>query len=50
VPEYEELLASTGKANAADLALRFGIDIRRPEFWQGSLNLIGQRIDQYLAL
>jgi pepF/M3 family oligoendopeptidase len=50
VPEYEELLASTGEANAADLALRFGIDIRRPEFWQGSLNLIGQRIDQYLAL
>ena len=50
VPEYEELLASTGEANAADLALRFGIDIRGPEFWQGSLNLIGQRIDQYIAL
>ena len=50
VPEYEELLASTGEANAADLALRFGIDIRRPEFWQGSLNLIGQRIEQYIAL
>ena len=50
VPEYEELLASTGEANAADLALRFGIDIRGPEFWQGSLKLIGQRIDQYLAL
>ncbi len=50
VPEYEELLASTGEANAADLALRFGIDIRGPEFWQGSLKLIGQRIEQYVAL
>jgi oligoendopeptidase F len=50
VPEYEELLASTGEANAADLALRFGIYIRGPEFWQGSLKLIGQRIEQYIAL
>jgi pepF/M3 family oligoendopeptidase len=50
VPHYEALLASTGEDTATDLALRFGIDIRGPEFWQGSLNLIGQRIDQYLAL
>ncbi len=50
VPEYEELLASTGEGTAAELAARFGIDIRQPEFWRGSLDLIGGRIDRYVEL
>lgn len=50
VPEYEALLASTGEGTPADLAARFGIDIRKPDFWRGSLNLIGQRIDRYVGL
>ena len=50
VPEYEALLSSTGEASPADLAARFGIDLRRPEFWQSSLHVIEQRIDRYLAL
>ncbi|MCC6188435.1 MAG: M3 family oligoendopeptidase [Anaerolineales bacterium] len=49
VAEYEALLASTGQAPPADLAARFGLDLRRPEFWQASLAVIEQRIDQYLA-
>ncbi|MCX6054618.1 MAG: hypothetical protein NTZ74_06870 [Chloroflexi bacterium] len=32
--DYKELLASTGEASAADLAARFGIDIRKKTFWQ----------------
>jgi pepF/M3 family oligoendopeptidase len=50
VPDYEALLASTGMADAATLAQRFKIDIRKKSFWQGSLNLIGARIDEYCAL
>jgi len=50
VPEYEALLASTGEGTAADLAARFGIDIRKPDFWQGSLSVIGKRIDRYVEL
>ena len=50
VPEYEQLLASTGEGTPTDLAARFGIDIRKPEFWQGSLSVIGQRIDRYVGL
>ncbi len=50
VPEYQELLASTGAGSAADLAARFGIDIRKPDFWQASLSVIGQRIDRYVEL
>ncbi len=50
VPEYKGLLASTGEGTAADLAARFGIEIRTPKFWEDSLKVIGQRIDRYIAL
>lgn len=50
VPEYEALLASTGEATPADLAARFGIDIRKPGFWEGSMKVIEARIQRYLEL
>ncbi|MEK6256746.1 MAG: M3 family oligoendopeptidase, partial [Chloroflexota bacterium] len=50
VPDYVDLLASTGEANAADLAARFGIDIRTTKFWEDSLGVIGKRIDRYVEL
>jgi len=39
VKDYMELLASTGEAPAADLAARFGIDIRTRKFWEDSLKV-----------
>ena len=50
VPDYKNLLASTGEGTAAELAARFGIDIRDKKFWEGSLKQIGKRIDLYLTL
>lgn len=50
VPDYRNLLASTGEAMPVDLAGRFGIDIRSKEFWNRSLQVIGERIDRYLAI
>jgi len=47
---YDELLAATGMADAATLAARFGIDIRSPQFWQASLDLIREDIDRFEAL
>jgi oligoendopeptidase F len=44
------LLASTGEANAADLAKRFGINIRTKKFWEDSLAIIGKRIERYCEL
>jgi oligoendopeptidase F len=46
---YDELLGATGMADAAELASRFGIDIRSPEFWRGSLDVIRAEIDRYCA-
>ncbi len=47
---YDDLLASTGSADAATLAGRFGIDIRSKEFWTASLDVIRQDIDEFEAL
>jgi pepF/M3 family oligoendopeptidase len=46
---YDDLLSSTGLADAATLASRFGIDIRSPEFWRSSLDQIRSDIDRYCA-
>ncbi len=44
--QYDALLASTGRAGAADLAARFGIDLRSREFWRSSLDVIRTDIDR----
>jgi len=50
VPEYEALLASTGEGKAADLAARFGLDIRKPGFWEASIKVIAEHIRRFQAL
>jgi oligoendopeptidase F len=47
---YDDLLSSTGMYNAADLAARFGIDIRTPDFWRASLGVVRADIDRFEAL
>ncbi len=50
IPDYVDLLTNTGGANAADLAARFGINIREKSFWENSLQVIGKRIERYIEL
>lgn len=50
VPDYINLLATTGEGTAAELAARFGIDIRQRKFWEDSLTVIAQRVERYCAL
>ncbi len=47
---YDDLLMSTGLADAATLAQRFGIDIQTPDFWRSSLDIIRQDIDRFEGL
>lgn len=47
---YDDLLASTGSADAATLAAKFGIDSRSKDFWVSSLDVIRQDIDKYVEL
>jgi oligoendopeptidase F len=50
VADYDRLLASTGRADAAKLAARFGIDIRSIDFWASSLDVIRADVDRFAAL
>lgn len=47
---YDDLLASTGLASPADLAMRLGFDLRAPAFWRASLEVIRNDIDRFEAL
>ena len=50
VQQYEELLASTGLADAKALTSRFGIDITKIEFWRQSLNVVRRDITEFEQL
>jgi oligoendopeptidase F len=47
---YDDLLSATGLGDAAELAARFGIDVRDEGFWSDSLAVIRGRIDDYDAV
>ena len=46
----DELLSRAGMNTAEELGERFGLDVTGEEFWTASLDVIGDRIDQYEAL
>ncbi len=50
VPAYKELLASTGEHRAAELADRFGINIRTKKFWAESIAILAKRVERYCEL
>jgi pepF/M3 family oligoendopeptidase len=47
---YDDLLSSTGLADAATLGTRFGIDTRDTAFWTSSLDQIRGNINEFVAL
>jgi pepF/M3 family oligoendopeptidase len=47
---YDDLLASTGLADAAELTSRFGIDVRDEAFWTSSLDVVRGRIAEFVTL
>lgn len=47
---YDDLLSSTGLADAATLADTFGIEIRTPDFWRGSLGQIAADVARFEGL
>jgi pepF/M3 family oligoendopeptidase len=47
---YDALLSSTGQADAATLAARFGIDTRSLAFWRSGLDVIRRSIQEFETL
>lgn len=50
VPDYKNLLSSTGEGTAAELAMRFGINLRKKAFWQDSLKVVEARVNRYCEI
>ena len=50
VPEYNQLLRSTGLYTASELTKKFFIDITKEKFWLDSLNVVKGHVDEYLKL
>jgi pepF/M3 family oligoendopeptidase len=46
---YDDLLSATGLGDAAELAARFGIDVRDESFWTASLDVLRARIDAFVG-
>ncbi|HEC08629.1 MAG TPA: oligoendopeptidase F [Acidimicrobiales bacterium] len=47
---YDDLLSATGLTDAVGLAARFGIDLTDPAYWTDAMTVLGDRIDQFVAL
>lgn len=47
---FDDLLADSGMAEAADLAATFGIDLRDPAFWRAGLRAFAADVDRYEEL
>jgi len=47
---YDDLLSSTGMDDAAGLCARFDIDVRSPDFWRSSLDVVRERIAEFERL
>jgi pepF/M3 family oligoendopeptidase len=50
IPRLNMLLSSTGKMDIIDVAKQMGVDVEDTKFWEASLNVIGQEIDEFLSL
>ena len=49
LPKYRELLKATTVDTVENVALIAGIDLTNPEFWRKSLDIIAQKIDEFIA-
>jgi len=48
LPSYLEILRDTGRMTAEDLIQKhLGQDIRRPEFWLGSLSIVERKVSEF---
>ncbi len=50
VPRYCQLLRSCGSGTIAEVAASVGIDVRQPDFWRASLEVVKEEIDTFCLL
>ncbi len=50
IGRYDKFLKETGKNTIRDVASTMGIDVRAPQFWQNSLDVVKKDIETFLNL
>ena len=50
VPKYNQLLRSCGSGTIAEVAASVGIDVRNPDFWRASLEVVKHDVDTFCQL
>lgn len=50
VDKYDQMLRLTGKASIYEVGQFMGIDLTQPSFWEASLHLMAQEIDQFINM
>lgn len=50
VPQYDDLLAITGKKSIKEVAETMGIDVTKPDFFRDSLKIVEKDIEKFLSL
>jgi len=49
-PRYIKILEAGGSASPADICAKAGLDITKPEFWQGGFDVIKEMVEQLEAI
>jgi len=50
IPAYENLLRNTGKHDIGELGQLIGVDLTQKSFWEKSIELIEQQVEQFERL
>jgi oligoendopeptidase F len=50
IPRYLEILAAGGSMPPVEILDRAGVDVRKPAFWQGGYDVLGQMVDALEAI
>lgn len=50
VPRYLEILSAGGSIPPVEILDRAGVDVRKPEFWQGGFDVLSQMVDALEAI
>ena len=50
IPRYLEILAAGGSMPPVEILDRAGVDVRKPEFWQGGFDVLSRMVDELEAI
>jgi pepF/M3 family oligoendopeptidase len=50
IPKYKAMLGATGKKNLVDIGLMMGINVRDKKFWESSLQVMADEIEEFCKI